>query len=185
VIYKARDCAALQDKMGLLSVLGDPLFIVASLLVLQLGNQAGYIFLGVYRSEYFTWGPNPQLLFVGAPIDTWSKWWYLIASRVVAVVSEVALGSVIKAWIETYVQGSDKLYLPHAKWKCRIIVQIYSIYERINEMFSLFLILTQADVALVEIISQALVLQLWTLPRQLRRKEYLSRDTTIDSLIAD
>jgi len=164
---------------------GDRLFIVVILLTLQLGNQAGYVFMGVYSSEYFTWGPNDRLFFVGAPIDTWTKWYYLIGSRVISVISEAGLGSQVKCWIETYVQSTDKVYLPYAKWKCRIIVQIYAIYERLNEMFSLFLVLTQADVALAEILCQAFILQLWTLPRWLRRKECLMRDTTLEALLAD
>ena len=171
--------------MGLGRFLGDRLFLVVALLAIQLGNQAGYVFMGVYRSEYFTWGPNDGLFFVGAPIDTWAKWGYLIGSRLIAVISEAALGSLVKAWIETYVQSSDKIYLPYAKWKCRTIVQAYAIYERLSEILSLFLMLTQADVALMEILCQAFILQLWLLPRWLRRKECLMRDRTIDALLAD
>jgi hypothetical protein len=171
--------------MRLGGFLTDRLFVVIILLAIQLGNQAGYVFMGVYTSEYFTWGPNDRLFFVGAPIDTWTKWYYLIGSRLISVVSEAALGAYVKRWIETYVESTDKTYLPYAKWKCRLIVQIYAIYERLNEMFSLFLVLTQADVALAEILCQAFILQLWIMPRWLRRKECLRRDTTLEALLDD
>jgi len=171
--------------MGLARLFNDRLFIVVLLLFLQLGNQTGYLFMGVYSSEYFTWGPNDRLFFVGAPIDTWAKWSYLVGSRVIGVAGEAALGSMVKRWIETYIESSEKPYLPYAKWKCRMIVQVYAVYERLGEMLSLFLVLTQADITLVEILCQAFILQLWTLPRWLRRKETLSRDTTLEMLLLD
>jgi len=163
----------------------DRLFIVSFLLALQLANQYGYVFMGVYRSEYFTWGPNDRLFFIGAPIDTWTKWLYLVGSRVVGVISEAALGDMIAPWIASHLQNEEKVYLPYSKLKCRAIVQLYSIYVKFNEMFSLFLLLTQADVALIELVSQAFVLQLWILPNWLRKKRHVEADRLIEQLFID
>ena len=167
------------------SLLCDQLFIVSLLLALQLVNQAGYVFMGVYRSEYFTWGPNERLFFVGAPIDTWPRWGYLIASRVISVLSNNALGGMIEAWITGELQNEARVYLPYSKWKCRVIVQLHAIYGSFNQILSLFLMLTQADIALVEIVCEAVVLQTITLGRWLRRKRYVAHESTLADLFIE
>jgi hypothetical protein len=170
---------------SLRQLVSDKLFIVTVLLVVQLANQSGYVFMGVYSSEYFTWGPNARLYSVGAPIDTWTKWGYLIASRVIGVITEAALGDLIAPWIATYVQGEDKVYLPYNKLKCRLIVQFYAVYCKLNDIFALFVMLTQADVAVIEMLSQALVLQTWTLPNWLRKKVHVTPDLVIQQLFRE
>ena len=160
----------------------DRLFVVGVLLALQFAYQTGYFYMGVYVSEYFTWGPNDRLFFIKTPIDTWQKWMYLMFSRVIGTLSEAALADVVQPWIVTTLQDEQKVYLPYRKWKCRLIVQLYYTYHWINEVFSLFLMLTQFDIALVEIVCKSFVLQFWTLPHWLRKKEFTEPNRAVEKL---
>ena len=105
-----------------------------------------------------------------------------MASRALGTLSEAALADIIHPWIVTTLQDEQKLYLPYKKWKCRLIVQFYYMYHWLNEIFSLFLMLTQFDIALVEIVCKALVLQIWTLPNWLRKKQFIEPDRPLDKL---
>jgi hypothetical protein len=163
---------------------GDNKLVLAGVLLVWLSiNLGAYAALGVFQSGYFSFGPSERLLFMQTPIDTWTKWSILIAFRVAGTLIEVAVGDMLGPWIITRLQDEDKKTLPYRRWQCKLIVQIFFGYHDINSMFSVFLALTQVDVALVVIVSQSLILQCWTLPRWLAAKRFVGDDDDDSSLL--
>jgi hypothetical protein len=153
----------------------DKLRLMLLLLLWLAGTMATYGWLGVFGSEYFRVGPSPTLEFLGTPIDSWHKWAVLVLFRAASPVFEVATMDMVGPWMLTRLQDEDKLDLPYPKWKCSLIVQLYFLYGNVNGVFALFLTLTQADIAAVEIISHVVVVQAWTLPQWMRGKAFAPR----------
>jgi len=152
-------------------------FTLSGLLIIWLIiTQIGYMSLGVFNSDYFSFGPSERLKFINAPIDTWFKWVVLASFRLIGTVAEVASGDMIGPWITTTIQDEHKKTLPFPAWKCKMIVQMFYFYHDFNSMFSVFLALTQVDMALIVIICQSTVVQFWTLPQWLDGKVYISKD---------
>jgi hypothetical protein len=157
-----------------MKLLNDKLFLVTILWIWLGVTQIGYGFLGVYSSDFFSFGPNDRLRFMHAPIDTWTKWSFLLAFRIIGTLAEVAAGDMIAPWISTKLQDEDKQLLPYPRWKCKLIVQMFFLYHDFNAMFSVFLALTQVDLAVSVMICQTAVLQCWTLPRWFLHKKFVS-----------
>jgi hypothetical protein len=174
---------SLHDRFTRL--LDDRLFLAALLVGWMFVTLLGYVYLGVFSSTYFTVGPNDKLHFVGAPIDTWAKWGCLLTARVLSALTEAALGDMIEPWIVTNLQDTDKVYLPYARWKCRMVVHCFYFYHELDIVFNLFLSLMQFDIALAVIVCKMFVLQFWTLPRWLANKQFVQRDDTIEKLFAN
>jgi hypothetical protein len=174
---------SLSERFG--KLFDDRLFLASLLVGWMLVTLLGYLYLGVYHSSYFTFGPNANLHFVGAPIDTWSKWGCLLAARVLSAITEAALGDLIEPWIITNLQDADKIYLPYRKWKCRMVVHFFYFYHELDIVFNLFLSLMQFDIALAVIVCKSFVLQFWTLPRWLANKHFVARDDTIEKLFVN
>jgi hypothetical protein len=153
-------------------VLDDKLKLCYILIVWMMIQMIAFGSLGVFDSPYFSVGPNDRLFLVQAPINTWGKWLILILFRVFGTIFEVATGDMLGPWIMTKLQDEDKLILPYQEWKCKLIIQIFYGYHDINSMFGVFLALTQADIAIVVIICQSVILQNWTIPRWFKNKHF-------------
>lgn len=143
----------------------------------------GCWYMGVFSDRYFSLGPNSDFKFLGAVIDTWSKWSALIAFQAIGSCVEFISGDMIWPWITTSVQDEDKRELDYSRPKTWYIVQNQFLYSDIKSVFSIFLSLSQIDLALVSIVCSQLIIVFWTLPTWLNGKTHRNHDIESQSLI--
>ena len=132
--------------------------------------------LGVFDSRYFSVGPQPQLHFVGARIHTWLRWSLLLGVRMIAVMLEVLADDIIPPWIRTAFQGAGRRnphYIPYTKLQCRVIIALYVFVVGVSKIFAFYLILMQADVAVMVIFTEGFTSQAFVVSRWLRGKRYM------------
>jgi hypothetical protein len=114
------------------------------------------------------------MFYLGAPINTWSRWSALAVLRSLITLTQVAISTIIAPWITTSIQAEESKYLPEPRWKCISIVLLFYLGGNINGLFSLFLIFTQADINVIEIVCEIITVAFWTMPKWINRKTYVS-----------
>ena len=120
---------------------------------------------GVLHQNYFTVGPSTTLLFADMPVDTWAKWGALVGFLVITKILETGTIGIVGPWITTQVQDENRRDLPYAKWKCNLIVLMFTLYMGIARVIDILCVLAQVDIALIELTSELVVIQCWILPQ--------------------
>jgi hypothetical protein len=126
--------------------------------------------LGVFENTYFLLGPNESFRFLGVQVDTWSKYAGVMIFQVISVAMEICTGDIVWPWIITNVQDDTKTMLPYSRVKSWYIVQAVFFYGDVRQIFSIFLSLSQVDLALVAIVESQVITYFWTKPHWLAGK---------------
>jgi hypothetical protein len=150
----------------------DKLFLVGVQWFLLISSIVCYTYVGVFKSDFFSFGPNDHMFYLGAPINTWSRWSALAVFRSLITLVQVGISTIIGPWITTSIQADSK-YLPEPRWKCISIVLMFVLGGAINGLFSLFLIFTQADINVIEIMCEIITVAFWTMPKWINMKTYV------------
>jgi len=125
---------------------------------------------GIFSRPYFTIGPSATLQFADTPIDTWDKWGVLVGFLLITKILETGTVGIVGPWITTQIQDENRADLPYARWKCNLIVLLFTLYMGIDKIIDILCVLAQVDIALIELAGELLVIQLWTLPQWTRGK---------------
>lgn len=151
----------------------DHLFLVFILWVVFVMMDVLLYYLGIFKATYFAWGPNDNLDFLGVPIDTMEAWSAMVVIRIICVTSQTIVGTVVGPWITTVLQNPavpvDEM--DYSLRKSQLILNLYESVNLLNGLFSMWMIFTQVDLALIEAACIMFVLNAWTLRRWLEGKE--------------
>lgn len=113
--------------------------------------------LGAFRIQFMTFGPSEATVFMGMPINTWSRWsclaWFSFTNTAINVFLSNALGP----WMQNTIQDHKCKTLPYSKLVCLIISQMECIYSHIMGIFSIFLFFSQIDFLLIRTAADLLV----------------------------
>lgn len=134
-------------------------------------------YLGVFEDPYFSWGPREGLNFMGVAIDTFERWGWMIAVRIVCAGTQAVVGTVVGPWITTVFQNESVAIedMGYSLTKARMILNIYEITNILNGVISIFLMFVQADIALIEGATIMFVLNTWTVNMWIGGKEEFKR----------
>lgn len=105
-----------------------------------------WVGVGMYRSDYYSFGPSDRLMlaFVNIPIDTWSKYlglqFYILTKSVLQVVG----GDFVYPWINAYIMNPEA-ELKHDGRTLYIIANFYWGINSVHTIFFFALAASQVD----------------------------------------
>jgi hypothetical protein len=112
-----------------------------------------FAYTGVLNSTFVRFGPSSQLKFLDYKIDTWSKWFCVVAfSSADSAIWQFAFEAIHPWEINTILDPKCKT-LPYSKTTCLLILESYYLHGVVLGPFSFWISLTQLDFVLVKGIS--------------------------------
>jgi hypothetical protein len=126
-------------------------FCSVSWLVIQV---MAWIYLGMYNSEYYSWGPSDDLIlpFTNTVVDTWPRWTLLIINIVMSVSVNVYSADLFYPWMSS-VALNPGVKLNHDKKHTWLVVNIFWATTAVQALFFFMLAYSQIDIAFVSAIS--------------------------------
>lgn len=127
--------------------------------------------LGIFESQFMSFGPNEHLTYMGVKVDTWSEY-SLIASYIgiSTFVNDLASDS-IGPFLSNNIADFKTRVLPYTPRTCLIISQLWSLYCSVASIASLYVAFSQADLLVLRIIVD-LCVNYYTTSRYIRNKKY-------------
>jgi hypothetical protein len=113
--------------------------------------------MGIFHSEFMTVGPSPHTKFMTMHIDTWRHWITLAAAIFANTAMADFMSDAIVPWLQNTVQDHKTKYLPYSKLTCYTILQIWSIYCNVMNIFSVGLMMSQIDFICIRLLADLLV----------------------------
>jgi hypothetical protein len=130
----------------------------------------------VSRSEFFEFGPNATVQFLGASVDSWPRWSLLMSFTVVTQALKILADEVISPWILHVVMndGNSKV---RSYVISQVICQLYYGFSCIVRFFQVSVSVSQVDFVLALLITD-LVVSFFTTDRYLRNRRSNSVEST-------
>ncbi len=111
---------------------------------------------------FFNFGPNKQFIFFGIIIDSYKKYYIIITySFINSCVRKLNL-SVLQPWITLNIQNEEKIKTQSIAFDGFFISNISNLYNWIDWLIYMNLLLTQVDIVIVEILAEMLIVNLST-----------------------
>lgn len=95
---------------------------------------------------FFNFGPNKQFIFFGITIDTYRKYYVIIAYSFVNSCVRKLNSTVIQPWITLNIQNEDKIKTQFIVFDGFFITNISNLYNWIDWLIYMNLLLTQVDI---------------------------------------
>lgn len=134
--------------------------------------MVGAHYIGIFGHAYFNLGPNPDFIFFGAVIDTPLKYWSLLVFRTFGSVIEIVSIDTMMPFMNNYIHNnSDEIKLPFSRKTTWYIVQNHMLCLSVMQIFSVFMSLSQIDLALLHVIISQMILMIFTIPYWLGNKQ--------------
>ena len=105
--------------------------------------------LGVWRSNFFRFGPSPSLHFMTIAIDTPGEWVMLALYCFVDTLVKTFGHDSIVPWLIHTLSDPKCRTLPYRRPVCLAVMEVYYAYVHVSGMFKFFLSLTQFDFVLI------------------------------------
>ena len=113
------------------------------------------------KTDFLHWGPS-DVKFGGLIIDTWSKWLFVMCYSIFSQVIYSIVSSNLSPYISNVIRDYKTPKQDKGKYiNCQIIVQIYSLYHWLSNIFDVFLWITLQLQYLVPAIITDLILTLY------------------------
>ena len=127
--------------------------------------------LGIFQSEFMSFGPNEHLTYMGVKVDNWGEY-ALIASYIgiSTFVNDLA-GDSIGPFISNNIADFKTRVLPYQPRTCLIISQMWSLYCSVASIASLYVAFSQADLLVLRILVD-LCVNHYTTSRYISNKKY-------------
>ncbi len=121
------------------------------------------ISIGTNSSQtFFNFGPNDKFIFFGIAINNFKKYYTIITfSFMNSCVRKLNL-NVIQPWITLNIQNEDKIKTKDIVFDGFFISNISNLYNWIDWIIYMNLLLAQVDIVIVEILAEMLILNLST-----------------------
>ena len=127
--------------------------------------------LGIFQSDFMSFGPNDHLTYMGVNVDNWGEY-ALIASYIgiSTLVNDLA-GDSIGPFLSNNIADFKTRVLPYQPRTCLIISQMWSLYVSVASIASLYVAFSQADLLFLRIMVD-LCVNHYTTSRYIRNKKY-------------
>lgn len=110
--------------------------------------------LGVFnRSKFVAFGPRDDLLFMHVCIDTYHKYYMLIAMIIFHTFITDLIADSLVPHVLNVVQDTKNRYIPHKARTYVLITTIWSIYCSVTQLFVIFIAFGQLDLLIVRLVS--------------------------------
>jgi hypothetical protein len=128
--------------------------------------------LGVFtRSKFVAFGPRDDLMFMHVCIDTYYKYYMLIAMIIFHTFITDLIADSLVPHVLNVVQDTKNRYIPHKARTYLLITTAWSIYCSVTQLFVIFIAFGQLDLLLVRLASD-LFANFFTLSMYLDGKIY-------------
>ena len=113
--------------------------------------------IGIFDTEFMTFGPSSHTRFMGAVLNTWSRWSFVaVFSFSNAMVHEFVTDA-LQPWIQNTIQDHKCIALPYHKLTCHFIATVFVVYSHTNAIFAIFMYMSQVDFLLFRLMADMLV----------------------------
>ena len=113
--------------------------------------------LGVLHGAFFRFGPSETLRFMTVSIDTWAEWSLLSMYCCVDTLIRSFGDDALAPWITNVIADPKTASLPYSRCTCIAIIEIYTAYVHLSNIFHFFLSFTQFDFVLFKMASDMLM----------------------------
>ena len=99
-----------------------------------LGGIGAVYVLGV-KSAYFRWGPAPNLVFVGFPVDSWFRWCEVIVLASISQLLYMIATETVSPWIMNTVMDQKTTTIPiYSYFQVQMICNVYYMFAAVVQM---------------------------------------------------
>ena len=99
-----------------------------------LGGIGAVYVLGV-QSQYFRWGPAPNLVFVGFPVDSWFRWCEVIVLASISQLLYMIATETVSPWIMNTVMDQKTTTIPiYSYFQVQMICNVYYMFAAVVQM---------------------------------------------------
>ena len=116
-----------------------------------------FLGLGVLHGQFFRFGPSETLHFMTVAIDTWTEWTLLSLYCCVDTLIRSFGDDALAPWITNVIADPKTASLPYTRCTCIAIIEIYTAYLHLSNIFHFFLSFTQFDFVLIKMASDMLM----------------------------
>lgn len=109
--------------------------------------------LDLMHSDFMHMGPSSHTRFMTLNIDTWHKWYVLVAATFANTCISDFMSDAIVPWLQNTVQDHKTKYLPYSKLTCYVISQLWTIYCGVMSIFAIGLMTSQIDFLLIRMLA--------------------------------
>lgn len=145
--------------MHCLEIVFDDKRISASILVvwMVIAVTSLHLSIDLFASQFMSFGPGPNMIFMTVNIDTWHKWGLLAGATFVNTGITEFMEDAISPWVQNTIQDHKTKYLPYSKFTCYLVSQVWSIYVAITGIFSVALMMSQIDLLIIRMTANLIV----------------------------
>jgi hypothetical protein len=127
--------------------------------------------LGIFQSEFMSFGPNDHLTYMGVNVDNWGEYSLIAAYIGISTFVNDLAGDSIGPFLSNNIADFKTRVLPYQPRTCLIISQMWSLYCSVASIASLYVAFSQADLLVLRILVD-LCVNYYTTSRYIRNKKY-------------
>lgn len=117
---------------------------------------------GVLNSSKFSWGPNPDFFLFNAPIDTWSKYIFVVCCIILNTIVRTLNQSVQKPWLYNNLQNPNVEMNREIQRYGNLVSNVDTIYTWLDWFVYINLFTSQYDMVVIEMITNMFTSQMIT-----------------------
>eukprot|EP00961_Rhodomonas_salina_P260090 3514832-Rhodomonas_salina.3 len=118
------------------------------------------ILFGMLRAshiQFFTFGPSPDTMLMGVPVDTWWKWTAVTVLTFFNTIFTEYVYDCLVPWIMTTIVDHKGNYIPYTKKTMLYIVVVCSMYRTVIQVVMIYIMLSQVDFLFVRVFADLIV----------------------------
>ena len=97
-------------------------------------------YFAVHESSFLTWGPS-DASFGGIPINSWSRWTFVILYSALSQVVSSAISGTVSPYVSNVIRDHKTLEKGPYVWN-QFVVQVYTVYYWVSSILDVFLWVT-------------------------------------------
>lgn len=116
-----------------------------------------FLSLGITNSQFLSFGPSKETIFLNIIIDTWGKWSLLSVFMFFNTLFKVFIDESVYPFISNYIQDPKCQVISYSKNSCMYICLTYYFYVNIISILSIAGSFTQIDFLLIRASADLLI----------------------------
>ena len=115
------------------------------------------------KSNFFHWGPDANVTFIGFEIRNWTRWWALMSYSLISQVAQSLVHSTLSPWMSNVVRDHKTPIPTGSYYTIQSVAVIYNVFGWVVSILDTFVWITcQLQYLLPALISDACITVLTT-----------------------